>query len=121
TWADVDADGRPDLVVGTGRGGKVSLLRNLGGGRFARSTIGASAQGDITTILPVPDAHGVTLVAGQSNYEARSPAEALAIPRVVALNPRDPSRAAAPVFAGDSATVGPLALGDVNGDGRLDL
>lgn len=34
-WADVDGDGREDLVVGQFRDGKMRVYRNLGEGRLA--------------------------------------------------------------------------------------
>jgi enediyne biosynthesis protein E4 len=123
TWADVDGDGKTDLVVGTGRGGKLAVLRNAGA-RFAPIAVGPAATGDFTTILPVPDpasGGGIALVAGQSNYEASSASEALLIPRVVGFQPRGRIALPTQILPGDSASVGPLALGDVNGDGRLDL
>jgi hypothetical protein len=84
---------------------------------------GVPARWDLTTILPVPATHGGTmLVAGQSSYEAMSLDTALAVPSVIAvsLNGGSPSIASA-LLPSDTASVGPLALADVNGDGRLDL
>lgn len=34
-WADVDRDGKKDLVVGQFRGGKMKVYRNLGEGQLA--------------------------------------------------------------------------------------
>jgi hypothetical protein len=114
TWTDVNTDGRPDLVIGSGRGGRLSVLRN-DGSRFTRSEVGGTAAGDLTTALPIPNGRGGTsLIVGQSNYEATSISAALAIPRVLSIGQ-------SPIAGGDTGSVGPMALGDVNGDGRLDL
>ena len=123
SWIDVDGDGREDLVVGTGRGGRLTVLRNRAGRFIAATAPGPAAQWDLTTILPVPGPNAsVALLAGQSNYESSSPAEALSIPTAVTFALHDgvvgPPAAALPT---DTASVGPLALGDVDGDGRLDL
>ena len=62
------------------------------------------------------------LLAGQSSYESSSPSEALSVPSVLgyALHHGAPIAPVA-IAPPESASVGPLALGDVNGDGRLDL
>jgi hypothetical protein len=41
--ADVDGDGKPDLLVGQFNGGKMQVFKGLGGGKFAR---GAWLQAD---------------------------------------------------------------------------
>ena len=124
SWIDVDADGIEDLVVGTGRGGQLAVLRNTARGFSATKQTGPVARWDLTTILPAPEPNGrVALVAGQASYEAASPAEALSVPSVLwlALRSGVPDVSAVSLVAGDSASVGALALADVNGDGRLDL
>ena len=121
SWIDTDGDGREDLVVGTGRGGSLTVLHNTAA-RFT-SMRAPLAAWDLTTILPLPDGRGgTTLLAGQSSYESSSPAEALGVPSVLGF----PLRAGAPgapaaIATPESASVGPLALADVNGDGQLDL
>ncbi len=136
SWIDIDGDGREDLVFGQGRGGKLTALRNAGD-RFTPLPVFSSPQSvDITTILAgVPmsagaatgtaasaatqrSARGATpLLIGQSNYESASVADAVALPSVVAW--RDARTSA--VLNGDSASIGAMAMADINGDGRLDL
>ena len=119
SWVDVDGDGREDLVVGTGRGGHLAVLRN--DGKLFRDLEAGSptARWDLTTALPIPSGGRTGLAVGQSNYETGSAAEALSVPSVIAMTPGKPAPVA--LAPPESASVGPLALADVNGDGRLDL
>lgn len=120
SWIDVDRDGREDLVVGGGRGGSLAVLRNTPSG-FVRADAPPTA-GDVAAVLPLVRGQHVALLASQSNYEAVSAADAVAIARVVSYG-TTATRPGAPqvIVAGDSATVGALSLGDIDGDGVLDL
>ncbi|MEW5919052.1 MAG: CRTAC1 family protein, partial [Gemmatimonadota bacterium] len=120
SWIDVDADGREDLVVGAGRSGRLAILRNTPTG-FVRGE-SQPTFGDLGAVLPLHRGRQVNLLASQANYEAASLEEALTVPRVLAFSTSAARPGVAtPIVPGDSASVGALALGDVDGDGILDL
>ena len=124
SWIDVDRDGREDLVFSSGRGGRLTVLRNAGS-RFVPLPVAAPVHAyDLTTVLPAFDGRGdLTLLVGQSNYEASDAVAALAVPSVIGVAVGSQARlaAAASITTGDTASVGALAMGDVNADGLLDL
>lgn len=118
-WTDVDADGREDLVVGSGRGGALTVLRNTGRG-FVR-VVGPPVAGDLGAVVPVATPGGVHLLASQSNYEAAGDS-ARTLPSVLDFRLAEGRLGAGSVVAGgDSAMAGAMALGDVDGDGVPDL
>ncbi len=118
-WYDVDGDGAEDLLITSGRGGTLAYYRN-DHGRFTRVDLHVpAARYDETTVLGVPDGKGGTaLLVGQSNYTSQTPSEAAAVPSVLEVTPAGKVTTAVP---GDVASVGPLAVADVDGDGALDL
>ena len=120
TWYDVAGHGAEDLLITSGRGGSLAYYRN-DHGRLTRVDLRlAPARYDETTVLPLPDGTGGTaLLLGQSNYESQTPAEAGAVPSVLEIAPR--TGRMTPVVPGNVASVGPLAVADVYGDGALDL
>ncbi len=120
-WTDADGDGRDDLLVGSGRGGTLTLLSNAGG-RFRARALTPAAKGDLTTLIPLVDGRGgMRVIAGQSNYEMASFDEALRLPSVVSARVGTSATPPLDVFGGDTASVGAISAGDVNGDGLADL
>jgi hypothetical protein len=122
-WVDLDRDGDEDLVIGSGKGGRLAWYRN-DRGRLAPGPVRLEpATGDLTAMLGIPDGRGGTvLLFGRSNYEDRGAAEALAEPRVQAARLSAGALVVAgPVDGPDTATAGPLAAADYDRDGDLDL
>ena len=121
SWIDVDGDDREDLVVADGRGGALTVLRNGARGFTAVRATGSLA-GDLGTVVAVAKGAQSLLVASQSNYEAASAEQASSIPSVISFGLAGGRPVAgAAVLPADTAMMGALALGDVDGDGILDL
>ncbi len=125
SWIDLDADGDPDLVVGSGRGGRPSVFRNRSGRLEPADLALPVAPLDQTTILPLPgDGGRPRLLVGRMSYEAPTPDDARAMAAVVELSlPPDLSGTASrrDAIPGMVPSVGALALADVDADGDLDL
>jgi hypothetical protein len=118
-WVDVDRDGWEDLLVGTGRTGRLACFVNQGGRLAPSSLVLPAAPGDLAGVIGWPRGGKQVVLAGMSNYEAPGTREALAVPQVVAYDLDNAS--VTPFVPGDTATVGPLAAADYTGDGNLDL
>ena len=114
SWVDDDADGFPDLWIGTGRGGRIVRFQNRQG-RLGGGPVGTPVAGDISTILRGPGRARV--LAGQMNYEAADPTTGIALPSALSVS----AETSAPLVDGAPGATGPMALADVNGDGVLDL
>jgi hypothetical protein len=112
-WHDVDGDGWEDLIVGSGRGGRLAVYRNNGKGGFALWN-GPPFDGPVTRDQTGVAAAGSGLLVGSANYE-----DGLTNGACVWSYAR--SGTIAGIVSGHEFSVGPLALADVDGDGDLDL
>ena len=118
-WSDVDGDGHEDLLIAGGRGSELTIFLNRAKGQFQRLSTAAllgPATDDQTTVLGRMTGVGSSeLVLGQANYERGG---TNGVKRFE-------------LWAGDvqgkealdtgTSSVGPLALGDLRGDGNLEL
>ncbi len=118
SWFDLDADGWDDLLVSGGRGQTITAYRNEQGRTFRRAdsrgweSTGASGT---TTVLGLrTGTNGATLLAALPRLPGTNLAGGLRLARW-------PDGPAATVAADFLPSAGPVTLGDVNGDGALDL
>lgn len=119
SWMDVNGDGWDDMIVTTGVGGRVVAQLSDGKGGFQMRASEPSNL-DQTAVLGWPTGDGkMSFLVGQSNYEqAERKFEEPAAALILDPQNRLTNTASLP---GHSATTGPLALADVDGDGDLDI
>ncbi len=119
-WFDVDQNGKEDLIVASGTGGRASILLNQGDGTF-KMRQGPETADDQTTVLgwsPQPGKPGVLV--GNSNFE--TPASPASLPSALVYKVgADTQLSQDQIIAGNTSMTGPMALADVDGDGDLDL
>jgi hypothetical protein len=122
-WFDLDGDGYEDLIVGTGKGGRPAVFHNDHGRLVPQAAQGPVAQNDLTTILGITENGASRILAGLSTWEARSLPEMTGPPAAVSFRVSQGRLAAvADTLVGSHETAtGPMALGDYDGDGNLDL
>lgn len=112
-WQDVDEDGWDDLIVSSGKGGKLAVVRNDQRGGF-RPWRGESWDQSVTRDQTGIVGIGFWFLAGSANYEDAMRSG----PCAQEYQAGSPAKTGLP--GGESST-GPLALTDFDGDGQLDL
>ncbi len=123
SWFDLDRDGADELLVGTGKGGRISVFRNVRGALVPQTARGPVANADLTSVLGLTENGGTRVLAGVATWQFRTEAEMIAQPAAVsfAANGGLLAGEARSVVGSHESSTGPLALGDYDGDGALDL
>ena len=110
-----------DLVIGSGRGGALSLYLNDGHGGFRAVDMPAFKQAavdDQTGIVGWTVEPGRSrLLVGMANYESGRSDTAAVLQHEIFFGNVESTTA----VAGGESSVGPLAVADMDGDGNLEL
>lgn len=118
-WFDVDGDGWDDLIIGSGRGGQLSVYRNDHKGGFKprlEPPFNAPVTRDQTAVVGLTTSSNQTLlIVGSSNYEDGLAAGAAARLYDLTRQRLDDS------LPGQLSSTGPIALADFDADGDLDV
>ncbi|HJQ26378.1 MAG TPA: VCBS repeat-containing protein [Blastocatellia bacterium] len=120
-WHDIDGDGNDDLIVGSGKDGRLAVFLNNGKGGFggltAMATAAATARDQTSVLAWTAAAGSSSLLAGLSNDEDGQP-DGQAATRIDFANVKITAQSG---INGRLSATGPLAMADIDGDGDLDL
>jgi len=119
-WFDLDGDGHEDLILGASRGNAPALFRNDSGGRLSLvpSAFPQLLTDDTAGVLGwAPSPGQRQILAGIARVAPLTAAAPAGLAWTVSPGGIHPPVA----FGPGSASAGPLALGDIEGDGSLEL
>ncbi|HAM71824.1 MAG TPA: hypothetical protein DCM86_09295, partial [Verrucomicrobiales bacterium] len=119
-WFDLDGDGHEDLIIGSGKGGSLAGYRGDGRGGFTRwegAPFDKVASADQTSILGWDAGGSRSLLVGRAVYEE----EGTRSPGGLQYSSTNAFASSVGRLPASPTSIGPMALGDVEGDGTLEL
>ena len=118
SWSDINGDDWPDLIIGTGRGGRISAFQNNQGRGFLAlrmPSLNRPMARDVLGLIGQPTSAGFSLMAALSNYE-----DGMATGMSL-VEFREQARRPEVILSNIQSSLACLAQADVDGDGDLDL
>ena len=119
-WIDLNQNSHDDLIIGTGKGGSISLFENDGDGNFSLNTdneFNGREPGDITSIVSWNEKDRTNIVVGLSHYERGISRGTSAY----VYQYKDGNVIKTDSLSGSVAPTGSITAADYSGNGYVDL
>lgn len=120
SWIDFDSDGDDDLMIPSGRGGRLAVYENHADGSFSPLLLGRLTQetpSDQTAVLGWTEEDYTRFVTGNANYEPGDIKAPSVLHHTLQNGKTDNKQNIPGVFS----TTGPVTAADYDGDSKIDL
>ncbi|MDZ7715741.1 MAG: FG-GAP repeat protein [Balneolaceae bacterium] len=118
SWADLNDDGFDELIIGSGKGGSVSVFENNNGNTFVEKTISqqAGSQNDVNSVLALNQQDKSTVLMAPFNYETSTDS---ILVNMAKMTGSVDTEIDASILLNRKEALGPMASADYDKDGDL--